>query len=177
MKLDLELSAVDLSSRGKSVSIDLGKLSPEIIQRLVIHGVTQKVVDAAAGAKKLAQENLGANATDEEIDAKAADFGKQLMQKVVDNLLAGNWGVSRGENIAVDPLTAEIRSLLRPSIKAKLGAEKWKALESDERNDLADEIFAKLSQEKREEIEKAAKSEIARKKAAKKMAASIEIDL
>lgn len=177
MKLDLELSAIDLASRGKSVSLDLSKLTPDIIARLVVHGATQKVADAAAGAKKLAQENLGANASDDEVNELAADIGKSLMQKVVDNLLAGNWGVERGTSAAVDPIVAEIRTLLRGKIKAKMAAEKWKALSLDERNDLADSIFAKLPEEKRAEIESAAKSEIARKKAAKKVALSLEIDI
>lgn len=176
MKLDLELSTIDLTSRGKSVSLDLSKLSTEIIQRLIVHGATQKVADAAAGAKKLATEQLGANATDAEVDAAAADFGKQLMQKVVDNLLAGSWGVERSGGAGVDPVKAEIRSLLRPQVKAKVGAEKWKSLSEEEKVGKIDGIFEKLPEAKQTEIEKAALAEIARKKAAKKLIASISID-
>lgn len=87
MNINLPASLV-VTSREQSVTLDLGKLSPELIARAALHGLTQKIADAAAGAKKAAEESDGAMTVEE---ATAS-----LMQAVVDTLEGGSWGRERG---------------------------------------------------------------------------------
>lgn len=88
MKITIELPALlAITSREQSVNLAVDKLSADIIARAVLHGLTQKVADAAAGAKRLAEESE--NMTVEEATVS-------LMQGVVDTLEGGSWGRERG---------------------------------------------------------------------------------
>lgn len=109
-----------------SVTCDVTKLSPEIVARLAMHGLHQKVADAAAGATN-------------EAEASSA------MQKAVDAVIAGDW-TSRTAGAGVDELTRVRRSVVRGAVKAKWGSKSgnwttFTGLTDDEQNAKLDAWF------------------------------------
>jgi hypothetical protein len=134
-----------------SVTADVSALSPEIVARLAIHGLHQKIADAAAGATN-------------EAEAVAA------MQKAVDAVVAGEW-TSRVAGAGVDEETKVARSVTMAVAKTSMGA---KSPEWAEFTGLSDEAQAeKLDawfQEHIEVLGPAAATELAdrRAKAARK---------
>lgn len=110
-----------------SVSVPLDKLTSEMIERLAMHGLHQKVADAASQSTS-------------ETEAMAA------MQKAVDAILADEW-TSRRAGDGVDPFTAEARLIVRPFVKASMGGKSpaWAAfigLGDDEQAAKLDKVFA-----------------------------------
>lgn len=69
-----------------TVHVATDKLSAEIIARLVEHGFGQKIGDAAAGSAK--------NAAEANMDE--TEYARGVMSKVIDQLVAGTWGASKG---------------------------------------------------------------------------------
>lgn len=171
-KFTIELPATHVvTSRGKHVTVDVGGLKADIIARLVLHGLTQKIGDAAAGAKAAAGE--GAD------EAAIADTGHALMQKVAATLAAGEWGVERGGN-GVSAEHAEMRTILRPLVKAKFS--NWREMDEKARVAAIDAALGNLSDEQRAKVEAKAKAELKRKakeaEAAKALAAELgDLDL
>lgn len=157
IKIDLpESHTVTKGPRDKSwlasVTCDVGKLSPEIVARLAIHGLHQKIADAASGAET-------------EAEAVAS------MQKAVDAVLAGEWTQRTGGG-GVDERTSVTRSIVRAAVKAKFGAKSPEWTEFTWRSDadqnakldeiaaanaaaFADAIEAKLAERKAERERKA----------------------
>lgn len=141
-KFNIELpETFDIASRGKSVTADLTKFSPEIIANLALHGLRQKVADAAASATKAAEGT----------DMDAASMGKIMMQKVVDALTAGEWT----QRVAGDGASAETRmrrTVLGEMIrKTEAGKAAWKANEEN-RDQFLDKVFDKQSEAKQAAI-------------------------
>lgn len=115
METKINLPAThEVSSRGKTVTVDLAKLSPDMIAKLALHGLTQKVADAAAGAKKAAGEDAD--------DATIADTGWNLMDAVAKRLEAGDWGAERGGGATADPLDKWRLAVMRDIMKTPKGA-------------------------------------------------------
>lgn len=105
-----------------SVEVDMDKLSKDIAARLAVHGLVQKVADAASASKTY-------------------DEALASMQKAVDALMAGEWS-SRVAGSGVDEFTSTARSMVKAIFKAKLGA---KSPEWAEFTGLSDaDQFAKL---------------------------------
>lgn len=94
-----------------SIEIDVSKLSPEIMSLLAMHGLKQKIADAAAGAQ-------------------SKDDADALMGKALDALIAGEWS-SRGTGEGVSVEQAIARSLVRAAIKSQLDSKspEWKAFD------------------------------------------------
>lgn len=114
MEMKVNLPAThEVSSRGKTVTVDMSKLDADMIAKLALHGLTQKVADAAAGAKKAA----GEDASDETI----ADTGYQLMDAVAKRLESGDWGAERGGGAASDPLDKYRLQVMRDIMKTPKG--------------------------------------------------------
>lgn len=90
-----------------SVSIDLAAIPESLWEKLALHGLKQKIADAASGAKTKAE-------------AEAS------MAKACDALIAGDWS-SRGEGTGASFETIVARSVMRNAAKLQLGAksEKW----------------------------------------------------
>jgi hypothetical protein len=125
---------------GHELVSDMTKLSADMIAELVYHGLTQKVGDAAAGKK-------GA-------DALAA------MQKVMDALLNGDWGVKRtgGGNAGLGRLETEMAKIY---IKAtKMTFEKGVA--TADRYKVAVAEIAERSEAERADLKKLAERAIKR---------------
>lgn len=142
-------------------TFDLTKVNNDVARELFLHGIVQKVGDAAAGKSG--------------IEADSA------MAKVADALYAGEWS-SRG---AGEPdWVQHARAILREKVKAKAGKEwtTFKAIkEQDRRNEYLDKIFNRQSDDVKAAIEKAANKRLkeleAAKAKAKAMAGEVEINL
>lgn len=135
-KINLPEGGYDVTSRGVSVTVDLKALSPDILAECLLHGLTQKVADAASQAKSVADES------GEDIGAVT----QAMMQKAVDALLAGEWSRRSGGG-GVDESTRIARLVTRRLVKAKFGAKspEWATftgLEAAEQNAKLDEWFA-----------------------------------
>jgi len=106
------------------VAIDLAVIPTSIARDLLLHGLKQKVADAASGAQT-------------EAEAQGA------MQKAVDAVLAGEWS-SRGEGVS-DRTKVE-RAVARDVLRAKLDKAEWKAFTEEstmQQNKRLDDIYAK----------------------------------
>lgn len=64
---------------GKSAVFDLGKVSPEILRRLALHGASQKIGDSYAGAGD---------------SADPAAYAEQAAGETIAQLIAGDWRVT-----------------------------------------------------------------------------------
>lgn len=159
MKVTIELAGeIAVSSRERSVHIDTARLSPEIIAKLVVHGLTQKVADAASGAKKIAEET----------NADVHDVTVNLMSKAVDALVAGEWSTRvAGEGVSLETRVA--RQITRTMAKAKMGSKSaawatFTGLSDDEQNAKLDAWFAANEAALKSEVD----AELSRRKAAAK---------
>lgn len=172
MNIKIELPATfDATSRGVAVTIPLGELSAEIIAELVMHGLQQKVADAASAAKSVADESGN----------PVEDVTRELMQKAADGLLAGEWtrrtgggGVSEEVRIA--------RIVTRKLVKDKFGSKspEWATftgLELSEQNEKLDAWFAAnekvLAPERDAEMARRAEAEAAKRAAKKEVTFSL----
>lgn len=152
----------DKSWEAVSVSIDVTKLSPDIIARLATHGLHQKLADAAS-------------------QSKTADEALAAMNKAADSLLAGEWATRRGGE-GVDEFTRIARLVVRRAIKAKLGgaSPEWKAftgLADDEQAAKLDANFAKNEAVFRPEVEAEIARRAAEAKARTGLAAKVAFDI
>lgn len=130
-----------------TVTVPLSAIVTEMVERATLHGLHQKIADAASGATN-------------ESEATA------LMQKAVDAILAGEWS-RRGTGGGVDEFTAVARSITRSAMKVALGGKspEWAAftgLSDDDQNAKLDENFesnrAVLEPSVNAEIERRAES-------------------
>lgn len=157
------MNNVVITSRARSVTVDVEKLSAEIITKLIVHGLTQKVADAASGAKAIADK--------ESLDV--GDVTESLMQKAADALLAGEWS-SRSAGEAVSEETKVQRLVTRNMVKAKFGAKspewaKFTGLSDDEQDAKLDAWFAANA----EKLDGSVKDELKRREAARKAKAKL----
>lgn len=146
----------------ETATIALAGLSTEMVQELVMHGLRQKIADAASGAK-------------------TPDEAKASMGKAIDALLAGEWSSrTAGDGASEETLVA--RSVMRGLVKAKYGAksEEWATftgLEPAEQNTKLDAMATKNA----DAIAAKVAEEIARRKAARadkaKLAGKVDIEL
>lgn len=163
-KVSIELAgdfAVSKGSRADgwnvTAKLDLAKLPTELALPLLLHGLKQKIADAASGAKT-------------EAEAQAS------MDKAITALLAGEWS-SRGASEGVDEATKVARQITREVLKAKVGAksEAWATftgLGDAEQNAKLDELFAKNSAK----LQPAVDAKLAELKAARERKAKIAAD-
>ena len=162
MHVKIELPAGHtITSRDLSVTVDLTKLSPELIARAALHGLTQKIADAAAGAAKVAGEGASPE--------KVAATGQALMQKVVDQLEAGEWGRQRSAGDGRGAHWKFVRAIVRDALTGD-NAAGYKAIPSDDQAARAaylDSLFDGLADDKRALIEDAAREAFEEEKARK----------
>lgn len=163
-------------SRGKdadeaTVAVDVTALTPDLVAKLALHGLKQKVADAAAGAKAFAEEN----------NMTVADAASNLMQKVVDRLHEGDWGAERGAGAGVSlgygaAVDAAIISIMRPAVK---GADKawYKDAKEADRKARCAEAFEGLSDEQQAGIVRTAEARVAAAKAEAEAVKALEIKI
>jgi hypothetical protein len=137
-------ASVMVESRGRGVMVDTAQLSLDIIAKLVVHGLTQKVADSASGAGGAAvAEKFGAGwasvAKADRVEWLKSDAGQKLagdhavpaMQAAVDSLYKGEWTI-KGASVAMpkgDPAEelalANAKVDLLAKIKAVTGLKKF----------------------------------------------------
>ena len=168
MNVTIELpDTFEATSRGVAVEVPIGKLSADIVAELVQHGLQQKVADAASAAKSLADES----------GEPVEEVTRNLMQKAVDSLVAGEWTRRTGGG-GVDEETRIARLVTRRLVKAKFGAKspEWATftgLDAGEQNEKLDAWFAAnekvLAPERDAEMARRAEAAKAKQGAAKKV--------
>lgn len=117
--INLPESFVVTARKGEvTVPVDLTKINADLIGKAVLHGLKQKIADAAANAAMNACIAAIGNKREGEADAAYAARLKdaatslpldavnreaaRLMAKVRDTLESGSWGVERGESEELD---------------------------------------------------------------------------
>ncbi len=152
-----------VSSRDRNVSVDLGKLSGEIIAKLALHGLTQKVADSAASALADAGfEGLSFKDLPDTDKDKVRDAAVAAMNGTIESLIAGEWSERRAAQ-AVDPVTKRIRAILGEWLRAT-GKDAWapfKALEGDARGEALDKFFAEQDDATQAAVKEQAETELA----------------
>lgn len=106
-----------VTSRGVECAVDVRALPDAIVMELALHGLTQKIADAASAAAK----DLPAG------DPKIAENTSAMMDKARDALVAGEWS-RRGTGGGVSEETLVQRMIMRQTVKAKFGGKspEWK---------------------------------------------------
>lgn len=156
-----------INRAGVSIEIDIDAISPDIIAKLIRHGMTQKIGDAAAGAKKIADET----------GVSVETVAESLMGKVRDALLAGDWGASR-ESSGVSVETTVWRMVARGAMKESLGAKspKWAEFTGKSDSEQA-EILDRIAERNREKLEPRFTAEMKRREIAQKARkTAVELD-
>ena len=157
---------------GVQLSVEIDRLSPEVQRLLMLHGLTQKIGDAAANAKVAAAE----------AEMPVAEMAEAMMMKVRDALYAGDWGVSRSGS-GVSEETAIQRSVMRAALKEALGAKspKWaefSGLSDEMQAEKLDALFAKNAEKLAPRVSAEKKRrEIVRKARENAKGISVEIDI
>lgn len=165
-------------SRDVGVEAKLADLSADIIAKLALHGLTQKVADSAAGAMKAAgfEGQRFADLSDDD-KAKVQAKGKEAMAAVLESLVKGEWSERRaGES--VDPRTSRIRTIfgawLRENAKA-VWVEHFKPLDAADRGPKLDEFLAGQEADFIKAIEAEADAQLAAEAKAKKKLGGLTI--
>ncbi len=170
-KYTIELSStLIITSRGQECAVDMGALPQEIVERLIMHGLTQKIADAASGAAK-------DSANEDETKANTL----AMMNKAADALIAGEWGKTRGAS-GVDEFTTVARQIMRQSVKAKFGAKstEWATftgLADDEQAAKLDVWFSANDAKLRPSVEAKIAQRASERKAKAKLGEGITIEL
>jgi hypothetical protein len=110
--MDLEFvnvkAEIPLPKSAGSVTVDFSKLSPEVRERMLIHGATQKIADIAAGVfvrdemKREPKDGDVIRDTPEEL----AKFLREKAEDMVKAWYEGAWTVARS-SMPRDPVLAE----------------------------------------------------------------------
>lgn len=160
-----------VTSRGVELTVDTAKLSDDIREKLFLHGLQQKIADAASGAKKVAEESNS--------DIDAVTLG--MMEKALAALLAGEWS-SRVAGEGISERKRVERAIMRKAVKEKFGAKspqwaKFTGMSDDEQAKELDRWFAANAEALTPDVDaELARREEARKAKAK-LSGKIEINL
>lgn len=171
-KFAIELPATyGVTSRDIGIEVKVGDLSADMIAKLALHGLTQKVGDSAAGALKDAgfEGRKFADLSDDE-KAKVREHAKASMVATVDALMKGEWAERRAGGNGLTEVERKRLALfgewLREDHKAVWAAE-FKPLEGAERQDALAAFFLGQEPEVRDHFTELAETAIAEERARK----------
>lgn len=165
----MEYGVLEIMSRGEAVTIDVDKLSPEVLRRAALHGLKQKIADSAAGAKALVDKG--------DVEGTAAEVGVQLMQKTIDALVAGDWGIERAAGgVARTPVEREMIKIVRPAVKAA-NAAWYKTATPRERDDACLAAVGKQAEAKQDAIRRMAEQRVEAAKLERDAFAGLAVEL
>jgi hypothetical protein len=118
IRTTIDRSQLAITTDAGEIVVTLGNLSDNIIEQLAMHGLKQKICDAAAIPR---DTETGRSATPQEKFA--------AMRRVADSLLAGEWGVKRGDGDGSSGQSLLFRALQRlyptmapDAVRAKIAA-------------------------------------------------------
>jgi hypothetical protein len=103
----MDMTIFNIERAGVTFAVDLSRIDDAMRERLFLHGLTQKIGDAAANADKASAE---AGVT-KQVWAQSA------MAKVADALYAGQWGRERGASTGLSREERVRESIIRAAIK------------------------------------------------------------
>lgn len=136
-----------------SIPVPVADMPANALFAMFAYGVQRKFNDAVGGSDKSVDDKV-----------KAA-------REMIEAFTRGEVAKARGTGESVDPVTAEIRTMLRSDVKAAWikanSAEGWKALEEDAIVAMLDAAFAEQDDETRAAIESVAKANLEAKAAIK----------
>jgi len=128
-KIEL-LAELVVTSRTRMIAIDLASLSDQVIARACLHGLTQKIADAASGAAgSAALGALGNGASKVEIKAwtmdsanavAVQDEAERMMEDAKAKLVQGLWVAPRASVAGQTPLQAMMYKMADDEIKRGL---------------------------------------------------------
>jgi hypothetical protein len=160
---------VSVQKGAATAKVNVDKLSHEVIGKLVLHGLRQKIADAAAGAKK-------ASEADDETRT-VAEIASDLMAKVVTNLETGNWGVERSGGVTADPLDKYRIEIMREVMRVNPKVKKaYDAIDSDDQT-ARREFLLKIAAKNAGTVDPEAERRMEVARAAKKAAAGLDLDI
>lgn len=180
-------NTLDVTSREVTVAFDVTKLTAETITKLVLHGITQKIADAASSAatdawrghtgdpKATAAKNAQAiEWLNTPAGAKAIGVStRTMMEKARDALEKNEWTVRTGL-APVDERTSVERVITRAAMKVSAGAKSpaWKAFDGLPMAEQVAKIDANFAKN-RAALEQAVTDELARRVAARERSAAL----
>jgi hypothetical protein len=181
MQFEINLAdSFTATSRGASVTVDVAKLAPHIVAALALHGLGQKVGDAAATA--MADAGFGGRKFAELTEAEQAmvqDHARSAMETVVEGLMKGEWS-ARNAAEKVDELTLRIRKLFGEILRAN-APDVWKAefksLDVSERGAKLDKLFAAQAEDFRADMTANANAELEMERANKAKLGKMKMNL
>ena len=176
-KFQIELPAeIAIVRGGGHVIVQTEQLTEPMVANLVSHGLVQKIGDAAAGATGEAGfkgQKLRELGKDEA--AKVADVANGLMQKVLDQLYAGDWRVATRSD--TDPLAVYIRAVVRANLSAESKATFDKIKGTTERNAWLADRYEALDESTAAKVKSAAEARKAIDDKAKAEASAVKVDV
>ena len=136
--LSIPAIAMNVESRGVSVSIQVAAIPHDVLRQVILHGIKQKVADAASGAAGLVYMSAKGKDAPKPSREQLADFVEAnlksvqdqtiaSMQKAADAMLAGQWQVREASGATTSRWTDE-QALAIDIAKAALMAVFAKAL-------------------------------------------------
>ena len=155
--------SMDVTSREQTITVDLRAMDKDILSKAIIHGLTQKIADAAAGAANSAALGELGNMDGLSVEQKKrkvkewtseqgnwaiiAKEGKRMMEATLARLVDGDWGKERTGGGGVDPVTALARRMAAGIIKAGLvardgNAKAYTALATADKHAACDKVIA-----------------------------------
>ena len=153
MTIKIELPATHTVTKGPrdkawlaEVTVDVAALSPDIVARLAVHGLHQKIADAASAAQ-------------------TRDEALASMQKAADAILAGDWTQRTGGG-GVDERTLVMRQIVKAAMKESVGAksEAW-ATFTGQSDEYQNAKFAENYEANKDALDVAIEAKIAERKA------------
>lgn len=180
MTISINLPATySVTSREVGVEVKVTDLSADIIAKLALHGLMQKVGDSAAGAMKDAgfEGRKFADLSDDE-KAKVREHAKAAMQSTVDALVKGDWSERRvgGESLSEveRKMLVLFGTFIRETAKEVWTAE-FKPLEGAERTEALLAFMRGQGDDFRTALEGQAKDELKREADAKKKLGGLKL--
>lgn len=117
LNIAINRTAIEVGSRNALVKLELGKLSPQILEQLFIYGCIQKISDSAStagtdAAKLALGEECTAQQRKDWLDtpigkAKAQERAQGMMEKAIAALVAGEWSMREGSGVSLRFTDAE----------------------------------------------------------------------
>lgn len=139
MEIQINLPATHAVNRSEhEIEIDLNRINAETLAQLVLHGLTQKIGDAAAGKK--------------------GDEALAAMQKVMDQLYAGEWTMRRAGSAARSALEKMMITKARSVLKKHVDG--YAAMTAVEKDDAIWELIQSLLPAQRDAIDAAARTQL-----------------
>ena len=167
-------AALDVASRGQTVTLDLAALPKEVLAQALVHGLTQKIGDAAASAlidafsaahdeqtvkaSTPAQRKAWGEANPDAVAAHA----RAALEKAVHNLKEHGWTARTGGGTSLDPMDKFRAEVVREIItrdKSSAVFKKYDAIDSSDQKARREFLLA-IAAKNAEKVDPVAKARL-----------------